>query len=88
MSVVVGGVVEDLGGGAEFDEAAGARAQATRVASWATTSLGRRSRARAMVEHEVHHRGQIYIYLGMLGVKTPPIYGLTSEEVKARSQSK
>ena len=43
---------------------------------------------RAMVEHEVHHRGQIYIYLGMLGVKTPPIDGLTSEEVKARSQSK
>ena len=60
----------------------------TRVASWATTSLGRRSRARARVEHEVHHRGQIYIYLGMLGVKTPALYGLTSEEVKARSQSK
>lgn len=40
---------------------------------------------RAMVEHEVHHRAQIYIYLGMLGVATPPIYGLTSEEVKARS---
>ena len=42
---------------------------------------------RAMVEHEVHHRAQIYIYLGMLGIATPPIYGLTSEEVKARSQS-
>jgi len=41
-----------------------------------------------MVEHEIHHRGQIFIDLGMLGVKTPPIYGLTSEEVKARSQSK
>jgi uncharacterized damage-inducible protein DinB len=40
---------------------------------------------RAMVEHEVHHRGQIYLMLGMLGVVTPPIYGLTSEEVKARS---
>ncbi|MTI30815.1 DinB family protein, partial [Xanthovirga aplysinae] len=40
---------------------------------------------RAMVEHEVHHRGQIYIYLGMLNVKTPPIYGLTSEEVIANS---
>jgi uncharacterized damage-inducible protein DinB len=42
---------------------------------------------RAMVEHEVHHRAQIYIYLGMLGIATPPIYGLTSEEVKARSSS-
>jgi uncharacterized damage-inducible protein DinB len=40
---------------------------------------------RAMVEHEVHHRAQIYIYLGLLGIATPPIYGLTSEEVKARS---
>jgi uncharacterized damage-inducible protein DinB len=41
---------------------------------------------RAMVEHEVHHRAQIYIYLGFLGIATPPIYGLTSEEVKARSR--
>ncbi|HEX5725096.1 MAG TPA: DinB family protein [Longimicrobiaceae bacterium] len=40
---------------------------------------------RAMVEHEVHHRGQIYLMLGMLGVPTPPLYGLTSEEVKERS---
>jgi uncharacterized damage-inducible protein DinB len=41
---------------------------------------------RAMVEHEIHHRGQIYLYLGLLGVATPPIYGMTSEEVRARSQ--
>ncbi|HZI58600.1 MAG TPA: DinB family protein [Verrucomicrobiae bacterium] len=40
---------------------------------------------RAMVEHEIHHRAQMYIYLGMLGIPTPPLYGLTSEEVKARS---
>jgi uncharacterized damage-inducible protein DinB len=40
---------------------------------------------RAMVEHEIHHRAQIYTYLGMLGIATPPIYGLTSEEVRARS---
>ena len=30
---------------------------------------------RAMVEHEVHHRAQIYTYLGMLGITTPPISG-------------
>jgi uncharacterized damage-inducible protein DinB len=42
---------------------------------------------RAMVEHEAHHRGQIYFMLGMLGVETPPLYGLTSEQVKARSTS-
>ena len=41
---------------------------------------------RAMLEHEIHHRGQLYLYLGLLGVSTPPIYGLTSEEVKARSE--
>ncbi|HJU72819.1 MAG TPA: DinB family protein [Gemmatimonadaceae bacterium] len=40
---------------------------------------------RAMVEHEAHHRGQIYLMLGMLGVPTPPIFGLTAEEVLARS---
>lgn len=40
---------------------------------------------RAMIEHEAHHRGQIYMMLGMRGVKTPPIYGMTAEEVIARS---
>jgi uncharacterized damage-inducible protein DinB len=40
---------------------------------------------RAMLEHEAHHRGQLYLMLGMRGVKPPPIYGLTSEEVAARS---
>jgi uncharacterized damage-inducible protein DinB len=42
---------------------------------------------RSMVEHEIHHRGQIYLYLGMLGVPTPPLYGLTSEEVRSRSEA-
>jgi uncharacterized damage-inducible protein DinB len=40
---------------------------------------------RAMVEHEIHHRGQLYIYLNMLNVNTPPLFGLTSEEVLERS---
>ena len=40
---------------------------------------------RAMVEHEIHHRGQLYLMLGMIGVATPPLYGLTSEEVRDRS---
>ncbi|HEX2253992.1 MAG TPA: DinB family protein [Thermoanaerobaculia bacterium] len=39
---------------------------------------------RAMVEHEIHHRGQIYLLLAEFGVPTPPLYGLTSEEVIAR----
>src|SRR4051812_38499478 len=40
---------------------------------------------RAMVEHEVHHRGQIYLMLNMLEVPTPPLFGLTSEQVRERS---
>jgi uncharacterized damage-inducible protein DinB len=40
---------------------------------------------RAMCEHEAHHRGQIYLMLGILGVVTPPLFGLTSEEVRQRS---
>jgi len=40
---------------------------------------------RLMVEHEIHHRGQIYIYLAMLNVPTPPLYGLTSEQLIERS---
>jgi uncharacterized damage-inducible protein DinB len=40
---------------------------------------------RAMCEHEAHHRGQIYLMLNMLEVPTPPLYGLTAEEVRARS---
>jgi uncharacterized damage-inducible protein DinB len=41
---------------------------------------------RAMVEHEIHHRAQLYIYLNMLDVKTPPIFGLTAEEVIEKSK--
>jgi uncharacterized damage-inducible protein DinB len=40
---------------------------------------------RSMVEHECHHRGQLYLLLGLWGVPTPPLYGLTSEEVRERS---
>jgi uncharacterized damage-inducible protein DinB len=40
---------------------------------------------RAMVEHEAHHRGQLYMMLSMLGIATPPLYGLTEEEVRAKS---
>jgi uncharacterized damage-inducible protein DinB len=42
---------------------------------------------RSMIEHEIHHRGQIYMYLAMLGIEGPPLYGLTSEEVRAKSLS-
>lgn len=37
---------------------------------------------RSMVEHEVHHRGELYALLGVLGVSVPPLYGLTSEQLR------
>lgn len=42
---------------------------------------------RAMVEHEIHHRGQMYMILGALGVDAPPLYGLTEPQVLANSQA-
>lgn len=60
-------------------------ALAGRCTTPAGTSITTWKWLRAMVEHEVHHRGQLYLYLAMLGVETPPLYGLTSEEVRARS---
>lgn len=40
---------------------------------------------RLMLEHEVHHRGELYAYLGLLEVTVPPLYGLTSEELRSRA---
>jgi uncharacterized damage-inducible protein DinB len=36
---------------------------------------------RALTEHEVHHRGQLYVYLGILGVPAPPLFGLTEQQL-------
>ena len=41
---------------------------------------------RAMVEHEIHHRAHIYMYLSILEIKTPPLFGLSSEEVILNSK--
>ncbi len=41
---------------------------------------------RAMIEHEIHHRAQMYLYLSILEIKTPPMFGLSSEEVIANSK--
>ena len=39
---------------------------------------------RLMAEHEIHHRGQLYLYLGLLEIEVPALYGLTSEQVAAK----
>lgn len=35
----------------------------------------------AMVEHEIHHRSQLAMYLVLLGIEPPHIYGMGVEEV-------
>ncbi|HLE70685.1 MAG TPA: DinB family protein [Vicinamibacteria bacterium] len=35
---------------------------------------------RLLPEHEIHHRGQFYSYLAIVGGPTPPLYGMTSEQ--------
>ncbi len=40
---------------------------------------------RAMVEHEAHHRGEMYVYLALLGVERPPLYGVTESELRRSS---
>ena len=40
---------------------------------------------RAMCEHEVHHRGQLYLMLRLCGIATPPVFGMTSEAVARAS---
>ena len=47
----------------------------------AGTSITTWKWARAMIEHEAHHRGQLYLMFGLLGITTPPIFGLTEPQV-------
>ena len=39
----------------------------------------------AMTEHEIHHRSQLAMYLLLLGVTQPHIYGLGVEDLIARA---
>lgn len=42
---------------------------------------------RLMIEHEIHHRGQLYELLAFLGVEVPSLYGLTEAQVRERSEA-
>ena len=37
--------------------------------------MTRMSVLHVMHEHEIHHRGQLYVYLRMLGAPVPPLFG-------------
>lgn len=43
---------------------------------------------RALIVHEVHHRGAMCIYLNLLGVESPPVIGLKEEQVIEISKQK
>lgn len=59
----------------------------TRIATPAGTPIVVWKWLRAMIEHEAHHRGQLYFTLGLRGVVTPPIYGLTEPQLAAHSHA-
>ncbi len=43
---------------------------------------------RAMIEHEAHHRGQLYLMASLRGRNLAPLFGLTEEELAAKSLRK
>lgn len=56
-----------------------------RVTTPAGAAITRWKWLRAMLEHEAHHRGQLYFTLGLLDVPTPPIFGLSEPELLAQT---
>jgi len=42
---------------------------------------------RVMLEHEIHHRGQLYSLVGNLGLPRPPLFGLSEREVRDASEA-
>jgi uncharacterized damage-inducible protein DinB len=47
-------------------------------AMWTSTKLG--VYRRTVINHLVHHRGQLTVYLRLNGVAVPPLYGPTADE--------
>lgn len=43
------------------------------------TSIG--NFLRALIVHEIHHRAALCIYLNLLEIQTPPVLGLTAEQI-------
>jgi uncharacterized damage-inducible protein DinB len=58
-----------------------------RVVTPAGTPIAAHKWLRAMCEHEAHHRGQLYLMLRLCGIGTPPIFGMTAEEVGRRARA-
>ncbi len=43
--------------------------------NFAGRSVPRRALLQAICEHEIHHRGQLYTYVRIVGVVPPPLFG-------------
>ncbi|MBK9705983.1 MAG: hypothetical protein IPO77_02935 [Acidobacteria bacterium] len=37
--------------------------------------MSRATILQVLQEHEIHHRGQLYVYLRALGCEVPPLFG-------------
>ena len=71
----------------EAGEALAAASDADFAVTWALTrgdrvlwSAPRQTVVRTHINHLIHHRGQLTVYLRLLDVPIPPIYGPTADE--------
>ena len=66
---------------ADLEKREGDRAHQRRITTPVGAEIAAWKWLRAMCEHEAHHRGQLSLYLRMLGVDPPPIFGHKAEAV-------
>lgn len=66
---------------ADLEKREGPEALQRRVTTPVGAEISAWKLLRAMCEHESHHRGQLSLYLRMLGVDPPPIFGYKAEVV-------
>lgn len=66
---------------ADLEKREGPEALQRRVTTPVGAEISAWKLLRAMCEHEAHHRGQLTLYLRMLGLDPPPIFGYQAEVV-------
>jgi uncharacterized damage-inducible protein DinB len=66
---------------ADLEKREGPEALQRRVTTPVGAEISAWKLLRAMCEHEAHHRGQLSLYLRMLGLHPPPIFGYKAEAV-------
>jgi uncharacterized damage-inducible protein DinB len=66
---------------ADLEKRQGPEALLRRVTTPVGAEISAWKLLRAMCEHEAHHRGQLALYLRLLGLHPPPIFGYKAEAV-------